>query len=54
MQIDQFRQHRRRHMRVDMGRLEAGGRRALDLRPQFGLGRFGHQTGAQALTSRQK
>ena len=48
MQIDQFRQHRRRHMRVDMGRLDPGSDGEIDLSAQFGLRRFRHEMGAQA------
>ena len=43
MQVEQFGQHRRGHVRVDMGRGDPGGDRKLDLRAELGFGRLGHQ-----------
>ena len=48
MQVEQLREHRRRHMGVDMGRDYPRQARRVDLGAQLGFRRVGHQMGAQA------
>ena len=48
MAVEQLGQHRRRHVGVDMRRVDAGRSRALDLRAQLGFRGFRHHMPTQA------